>query len=407
MARGSQGSRNSKDRKQGLWRDNGHDGGCAIGYVSGSSRARGDPTISTHLPEKAHRGFNLYSSGHGPEATLMDMEGRVLHRWRLPFSEAFPDFPPEWIYSGADFWRRGHVFENGDVLAIFEGLGLIKIDADSRLLWTNADFAHHDFAVLPNGDIVVLTRRPKAAPHLDPDANVLDDAVTVLAPDGTEKRRVSVLDALERSAYRDLWEPDGKWIFGDVLHTNAVAVLDGSIAERLPEFRRGNVLISMLVPNLIGVLDLDSGELVWALNGRFRRQHDPKILENGNLLLFDNSGARPHSRVLEFDPAEPDEIAWEYAGSEERPFRSKTCGTAERLPNGNTLITESDGGRAFEVTPAGETVWEFYNPHRAGEDGELIATLFELLRLPPGFDVRWARGDDSLPGPPAGNDDGD
>jgi hypothetical protein len=96
--------------------------------------------------------------------------------------------------------------------------------------------------------------------------------------------------------------------------------------------------------------------------------------------------------VLEFDPARPDTLTWQFGGSEESPFASFNCGTAERLPNGNTLITESDGGRAFEVTPGKKTVWEFYNPHRAGDDQELIATLFELVRLPPDFPTDWVAG---------------
>ena len=40
------------------------------------------------------------------------------------------------------------------------------------------------------------------------------------------------------------------------------------------------------------------GEVVWALTGDFRAQHDPKILENGNLLLFDNLGRGTLSRIL-------------------------------------------------------------------------------------------------------------
>ena len=31
------------------------------------------------------------------------------------------------------------------------------------------------------------------------------------------------------------------------------------------------------------------------------------------------------------------------------------------MPNGNTLITDSNNGRVFEVTKNGEVVWEFYN----------------------------------------------
>jgi hypothetical protein len=74
---------------------------------------------------------------------------------------------------------------------------------------------------------------------------------------------------------------------------------------------------------------------------------------------------------------------------EPAPFFSNFCGTAERLPNGNTLIVESDNGRAFEVTSAGAIVWEFHNPHRAGEEGEFIARLFDLVRLPPEFPTAW------------------
>jgi len=100
--------------------------------------------------------------------------------------------------------------------------------------------------------------------------------------------------------------------------------------------------------------------------------------------------------VLEFDPAEPEALAWEYAGSDERPFFSATCGAAERLPNGNTLVTESDAGRAFEVTPAKEIVWEFVNPFRAGDDDEFVATLFEMVRLPADFPVDWADAKSAL-----------
>ncbi len=43
-------------------------------------------------------------------------------------------------------------------------------------------------------------------------------------------------------------------------------------------------------------------------------------------------------------------------------FFSPRMGNAQRLPNGNTLITESSFGRFFEVTREGEVVWEYVNP---------------------------------------------
>jgi hypothetical protein len=94
--------------------------------------------------------------------------------------------------------------------------------------------------------------------------------------------------------------------------------------------------------------------------------------------------------VLEFDPFSQ-QIHWSFSGAADAPFFTRTCGSVQRLANGNTLITESDAGRAFEVTRDKRIVWEFVSPHRAGRGGELIATLFDVVRLPPDFSVSWAQ----------------
>ena len=80
-----------------------------------------------------------------------------------------------------------------------------------------------------------------------------------------------------------------------------------------------------------------------------------------------------------------------WRGAPARPLQSEECGAAHRLDNGNTLIVESLAGRALEVTPAGEIVWEYYNPHRAGARRELIATLFDVVRVDPGLVQGWLR----------------
>jgi len=251
--------------------------------------------------------------------------------------------------------------------------------------------AHHDLHVTRDGDIYVLTRQAHVAPRIDPQKPILEDFISILDAEGKEKKRISMLESLERSEFNHLWDPaDAR--MGDLFHTNTLELLDGRIAHELPAFAAGSVLTSLLIPDLIAVVDLEQEKVVWATKGSFKKQHDPKILASGRLLLFDNRGNLPHARVLEFDPAHPDTLTWQFGGSQENPFSSFNCGTAERLPNGNTLITESDGGRAFEVTPEKETVWEFYNPHRAGDDQELIATLFELVRLPPDFPTDWVVG---------------
>src|SRR5262245_35868658 len=64
---------------------------------------------------------------------------------------------------------------------------------------------------------------------------------------------------------------------------------------------------------------------------------------------------------MEVNPA-TNEIVWKYQDQPAWNFFSPRMGYAQRLPNGNTLITESSFGRFFEVTKEGEIVWEYVNP---------------------------------------------
>lgn len=78
--------------------------------------------------------------------------------------------------------------------------------------------------------------------------------------------------------------------------------------------------------------------------------------------MFDNGLGRRWSRVIELDPLTK-KIVWAYKAPNPADFYSATRGANQRLPNGNTLITNSDHGQVFEVTPDGEIVWEFLAPH--------------------------------------------
>jgi hypothetical protein len=316
----------------------------------------------------------------------MDMEGNELHRWRFEYREAFPD--SIWVdHPNTEWWRRVYLYPNGDVLAIFEGFALVKVDRESNLIWASLVAAHHDLDVLPGGDIYVLSREAHLIPRVNEREPVLEDFVSILGPDGEEKRRISLLTAFENSDFEHLYRSQ-KRTHGDLFHTNSLEVLDGRLAGRLPAFQNGRILTSMNNLSVIAVVDLDSESVVWARKGGNRGQHDPTIVGDRHLLLFDNRGTPGRSSVLEFDLVTGRPV-WQYHGSKEDPFFSKHLGTAQRLPNGNTLITESNSGRAFEVTQEHRTVWEFYNPHRAGENGQYIATIFELLRLPPEFPTDW------------------
>ena len=116
------------------------------------------------------------------------------------------------------------------------------------------------------------------------------------------------------------------------------------------------------------------------------------MLDNGRILFFDNLGTPKRSSVLEIDPA-TGEVLWRYQADRPGTFYTFCCGSNQRLSNGNTLITESDAGRAFEIDADREIVWEYWNPHRVpdpkNEAQERIATLFEVVRLPADFPLDW------------------
>jgi hypothetical protein len=225
---------------------------------------------------------------------------------------------------------------------------------------------------------------------VDGTRETLEEFVAVLEPDGRLRRTVSLYDAFRNSPYAPLLARVARG--GDIFHTNTLTILDGSLAARWPLFARGRALVSMRNIDTVAVVDLERTTVVWALTGLWRAQHQPSLLPSGRLLVFDNAGRAGRSQVLELDPW-TQQVAWRYPSKPGVDLASATSGSTERLPNGNTLVTESTAGRALEVTAAGDVVWEFYNPHRAGERGELIATLLEVVRLEADFgrDGGWQR----------------
>jgi hypothetical protein len=358
----------------------------AIGYADGTQAVGAHETITVYDRARASAGLNLYNSGHASEAILMDMEGKVLHTWKARWTEVFPDIEVKPGAPGTNHWRRVKLLPDGSVVAIFEGRGMVRVDRDSRILWAQPNKAHHELAL--HGDqLLVLTREAGLVPEFDKKRPVLQDFVETRTLDGALVSRFSLLEALLASEHRALL--DGRSHDGDLFHTNSIERLDGRFVKVDPAFREGNLLVSMRNLDAVGVVDPAAKRFVWLLRGEFRKQHDANLVEDG-LALFDNSGNPRWSRGFILDP-KGGAPRWTFSGSPQRPFKSGTLGTIQVLPNRNVLLTESDGGRAIELTREGEVVWEMYNPHRAGEGGELIAALFEVVRLDPAEVASWLK----------------
>ena len=353
------------------------DGLLTLGYMQGSVLATAEDTGVTlfDTSQVDTDGINLFNSGHTLGAALMNMEGQILHEWSIQFTDAWPDPLP----FRKDFFRRVHMYPNGDLLGIFEGIGLVKIDKESKILWTNLGRMHHDIDIAPDGTIYTLTRDERSEhPEFELEGTVTEDFVTCLTPDGEIKKKISVLDAFLRSNFAPYMKLAARK--GNFLHTNTLELLDGQHVEHNPILKKGHVLLSIRHIDAVAVLDPTAEVITWMVTGLWDAQHQPTVLDNTNFLIFDNLGHRESSQILEFNPLTL-EIEWSYRGTEQEPFFSETCGSVQRLKNHNTLITETDRGRAFEVTRAGEIVWEFKSPYRAGEKNELVASLFEVIRF--------------------------
>jgi hypothetical protein len=367
-----------------------------LGYVealadSASLEAAPRPVgVLRHERDSAQPGMNLYNPTQAPVAYLIDMDGETRHEWECDFYRAFAGFedarPGPFL---GNTWRRVRLLEDGSLLGIYEGAGIVKLDRDSDVVWAIRNGSHHDLDISERGDIHVICRDAQFEPRFGELNPVLLDHVRVYSAAGEWLDSISIDRAYKDSEFPVTQEPgDPK---RDIYHTNTLQILTGALADRHPAFREGNLLLSFRCLDEIAVLDPESRKIVWRQRGPWKAQHEPVELAGGRMLLFDNMGTadpRRNSRVLEFDPFTM-EIVWEFQGPESEPFVSFRAGSVARLANGNTLVVASLQGRALEVTPAKEVVWEYVIPNRRDAAGRVRAGLFDLVRVDPDFVRSW------------------
>jgi len=207
--------------------------------------------------------------------------------------------------------------------------------------------------------------------------------VNMLSPDGVLLRQVSMLKAFANSPFKRMIGLQRNSF--DPLHTNDVTPVPADWARRLAPGGPNVVLVSFRNLDALALVDLDSSKVTWVMRGPFARQHCSDVLPDGNITVFDNLGDMAHgagSRVIEFQPS-PFRLLWEFPGNSGASLNSLVLGCAQRLPNGNTLITEGEGARLLEVTPTNQIVWQYRNPFRLGDKHQFVPVLFSGFRYPP------------------------
>ena len=314
---------------------------------------------------------------------LIGKRGTVYREWLLGRSELFG--------SGLGYRKNPkqtdlqgtYLFSNGDVLVNLEYVGMARINACGRVLWTLAEGTHHSVARASDGTfwtpgVSQRTRRGserfrEGFPGLGEELWV--DRILQVRPDGTLLRDINVLDVLYANGLEYLFFKH-RVLNGDVTHMNDIEPLRESMAKEYPLFERGDLLVSLRYLNLVFVMDPETENVRWYATGPFIAQHDPDFIGDGWIGIFDNNRDYNGGTVLggsRIVAVRPQDGRTEVRFPKEQsdPFYTRLRGKWQQLENGNLLLTESQSGRVVEVNPDGETVWEWV--HQPYDDSRVPA----------------------------------
>lgn len=380
------------------WQENWrHYLGLRSKFAQPTTRTRGGVTV--HDPQLAFDGYTFVAAymSDGYNVYLLDMDGKIAHRWDATFSRIWrnPKHVDDIGGDGNVAVHGAYLYDNGDVVLDFGGSGTAKLDRCSKVLWTVDRNTHHHVEPLADGSVLIPSRVQRDARRPDrPMVNVgasgfyWDDTILHVDADGRVLDEHAIMDILDQSGWASLMLSGpgaGKMVNEeDPLHLNDVEMLTPELASAFPMFEAGDLLVSLRHLNSIFVVEPGPWQVKWVMTGPFLAQHDPDFLPNGHILIYDNriTGDTPklgNTRLIEIDPTSR-KIVWAYEGAGEEAFYAPSRGEQQLLPNGNILIADPYGGRIVEIDRAdgNKAVWEWVNLIQPG----LVGMVTDVQRLP-------------------------
>ncbi len=282
-----------------------------------ASAGRTDPSfeVDVHDPGKACKGTTMLADNHNrgrPRIVELNMKGEIVWEYDLP------DHLRRYTNPGFDVER----LPNDNVLFVLPGKGIYEIDREGKVVWSHLDRnVSHDADRLSNGNTLYVSGNKDKKK---------DAQVKEVNPDGMIVWSWYAKDEFDKPPFKYAYNQG--WT-----HTNAVT-----------RMVNGNTLISPRNFNCLVEVDL-KGKVVRIIGEEYlQHQHDPEILSNGNILVANHQ--QPHE-AIEID-IHSEAIVWRFALPKRRVWPVRD---ADRLPNGNTLITGTT--LLVEVTPNKEIVW--------------------------------------------------
>jgi hypothetical protein len=352
-----------------------------------------DECVSVYEPTKAYKGYTMFAPHYSKDVWLIDMKGEIVQHWEM---KNLPGGDQRLLPNG-NLLRLNKTLE--EPLQFFGSVAgeLVEVDWDCNVIWKYENlYMHHDFYRMENGNTILNMH------------TLIPQEIAVKVRGGIPGTELE--QGMWCNTFREI-TPEGEvvWEWLGYEHMDPEIDVPCPLCPRtiwgyvngICVVPNGDIVASFRLLNTIAIIDKQSGAIKWRWGAphELGHQHNPTVLGNGNILIFDNGYHRVtshevsdeiSSRVIEVNPR-TDEIEWEYEDKNPDKFYSGICGSAERLPNGNTLICESTKGRIFEVTRDKEIVWEFINPfyYEWGRRG-VTNLIFKAHRY--GFDYEGLKG---------------
>lgn len=337
---------------------------------------------STADTSLAFQGYTLVASTQETALLLVDMSGATVHRWQFSFNALWPEqehlIAPRKLEDSYFYVRDAELYPDGSIIAIIcaggltpWGAGLVKIDAQSNVVWKSAGFYFSDITQSRfSTDIYVLQQEVRKTKLKDVSSvrpPYLDDGIVVIDQNGNIQKRISIIDALRASPFKRLISDILPDPLGDYLHSNTIDEI-AYTSNRVAWIRQGHLIVTLRDASAFAVIDPKTGKVEHAAYLPLRLPHDIRLMPDEKLTAFDNAGNLGDggaSRLVEMS-AETLGIEWHYSGTLQEPLSSDILGSAQRLENGNFLTSNPKRARIFEITRDGKLAWEYFLPDNKG-----------------------------------------